>query len=364
MATRLKRFSPAWWLVVLVAVGLPSTRKAPRARVEPELIARTAMMTRASAFPDSLAQWPAWLEANERRAGVTDTGVMKRVVFADSAPRRTVWSVVYLHGFSATRQETAPVAEQIADSLHANLFETRLHGHGLPADSLASATARQWIRDAEGALAAGAALGDSVLLIGTSTGGTLAAWLATEPDSLRRMLRRIVLISPNFAVRDLRSKVLTWPWAPVLIPKLIPTHTWPARNDDQARYWTTTYSTRALFPMAALVKAVQQRPLEGWNTPSLIFASDEDAVVDADATRAWIRKVRSTTAAHIEDEWITPASGEDNHVLAGRILAPSQVAPFVQRILTFMRAKSRPTIAPSAAATLPAPPTRPAGHPA
>ena len=336
---RMRRWSPIWWLVVLLAVSLPWIARGPRARVEPEVSSRSTLITRATAFPDSLASWPAWLEANEQRAGVTDTGVMKRVVFADSVPQRTTWSVVYLHGFSATRQETAPVSEQIADSLHANLFETRLHGHGLPADSMATATARQWIRDAEAALAAGAALGDSVLLIGTSTGGTLAAWLATEPDSLRRALRKIVLVSPNFAVRDFRSKVLTWPWAPVLIPKLIPTHTWPARNADQARYWTTTYSTRALFPMAALVKAVEQRPVEGWGTPTLIFASQEDAVVDADATRSWITTVRSASTVRIEDAWITPSSGEDNHVLTGRILAPSQVDPFVQRILTFVRAK-------------------------
>jgi len=187
-------------LLVLAGLGMLWS-KGPRARLEPDGMLPSAIVTSESGFPDSLATWPAWLEANERRAGVTDTGVMKRVVFADSVPQRTTWSVVYLHGFSATRQEAAPLVEYIADSLHANLFEVRLQGHGLPADSLATASARQWIRDAESALTAGAALGDSVLLIGTSTGGTLAAWLATEPDSLRPALRRVVLISPNFAVR-------------------------------------------------------------------------------------------------------------------------------------------------------------------
>ena len=330
------RRSITWIWVTTLAVTVAIAR-GPRAEVESSQQDQRGALNAGASMPASLAEWPAWLERTERQAGVTDTGVMKRVRFADAIPSRTAWSIVYLHGFSATRQETAPLAERLADSLHTNLFETRLQGHGLPAESLSNASARQWIRDAEGALAAGAALGDSVLLIGTSTGGTLAAWLASQPASLRRGLHSVILIAPNFGVKDPRSKMLTWPWAPVLVPRIIPTHTWPARNAEQARYWTTSYSSRALFPMVALVKAMNERSLDTWTTPTLVFASDEDAVVETRDTREWLERLRATSTARIEDVTVVPTPGEDNHVLAGRITAPSQVDTFVNRILRFVR---------------------------
>lgn len=336
MSTTRGRRSISWVVATTLALALVIAF-GPRAVVESSQQDQRAALNAGVSLPASLAEWPVWMERLERQAGVTDTGVMRRVVFADSVPARTAWSIVYLHGFSATRQETAPLAERLADSLHANLFETRLQGHGLPAESLATASARQWIRDAEGALAAGAALGDSVLLIGTSTGGTLAAWLASQPASLRRGLHSVILIAPNFGVKDPRSKMLTWPWAPVLVPKVIPTHTWPARNADQARYWTTSYSSRALFPMVALVKAMNERTLDDWTTPTLVFATDEDAVVETLETRKWLDRLRASSTARIEDVTVIPSRGEDNHVLVGRITAPSQIDTFVNRILRFVR---------------------------
>ncbi len=73
-----------------------------------------------------------WLTIHEQsvaeRFGLVP-GTEKRITwFAEG--ERTAWSVVYLHGFSATRQETAPLSTLVAQALGANLFETRLSGHG------------------------------------------------------------------------------------------------------------------------------------------------------------------------------------------------------------------------------------------
>ena len=332
------RYRPTWKLAVPLAVILLVIANGPRASIEPELPPGSARITRASAFPESLSAWPAWLQAHEQRAGVTDTGTMARVVFATpSAPARTPWSVVYLHGFSATRQETAPVSEQVAAALGANLFEARLRGHGLPGDSMGVATARDWIAGAEDALALGTRLGDSVLVIATSTGGTLAAWLAAHPDVQRGALRRIALISPNFGVNGATSAVLSWPWAPVVLPRLIPSYSWTPRNEAHGRYWTTSYPSRALFPMTALVDAVHALPLREWTIPTLLLYNRADPVVDASAIEAFASRLGEEAPARVEVEPITPASGEDGHVIAGRITAPSQVTPFVDRIVRFVR---------------------------
>ena len=81
-------------LVLLILVGLAVLLGPRPAVVEPVAV---------KAAPPALAAIPAWLAEREARAGVADTGVAKRVTFADSVPQRTPYVVVYLHGFSATR---------------------------------------------------------------------------------------------------------------------------------------------------------------------------------------------------------------------------------------------------------------------
>jgi esterase/lipase len=285
-----------------------------------------------------LRELPSWLAAQEQSAGVTDRDVAKHVVFANpSAPARTTWSVIYLHGFSATRQETAPVSEEVARLLGANLYETRLTGHGLPGDSLGRVTARDWLTDAALSLAIGRALGDSILVIGTSTGGTLAVWLATASREVRSGVARLVLISPNFGPVDRAAGALTLPWATVLLPPLIPYREWTARNEEQRRYWTVRYPSTALFPMQAMVEAVRERPLDTFVTPTLVFYNRRDAVVDAARTDAWLERVARTGKAPVERVMIVPNAAEDGHVIAGRIVAPGQTATFVSRIVTFVR---------------------------
>lgn len=315
----------------LVLVALAGPRTCVR---EPDIAAVQA------AVPTSLVALPTWIADHEQRAGVTDTAVAARVRFANTtAPARTPWSVVYLHGFSATRQETAPVAERVAAALGANLFETRLHGHGLPGDSLGAVSARDWLHDAITALAIGRTLGDSVLVIGTSTGGTLGIWLATRPPAERTALQALVLISPNLGARDPRAEWLSTPWANVLLPLAIPTHSWEPRNTEHARYWTTRYPSRALFPMQALVERVRGTTLDDYTVPTLLFYHDDDDVVDSRRTLAWIERVRDRDETRLETVQVIPTQGEDHHVLTGRIVSPSQTQTFVQRIVRFVRTR-------------------------
>src|SRR3990167_6477878 len=108
--------------------------------------------------------------------------VEKTIVWADPhRRRRTPYALVYIHGFSASRQETAPLADTVAAELGANLFYTRLAGHGVDdVDAFASVTADDWKNDAREALAIGALLGEKVILVGNSTGATLALLAALE----------------------------------------------------------------------------------------------------------------------------------------------------------------------------------------
>jgi alpha-beta hydrolase superfamily lysophospholipase len=315
-------------LVLLILVGLAVLLGPRPAVVEPVAV---------KAAPPALAAIPAWLAEREARAGVADTGVAKRVTFADSVPQRTPYVVVYLHGFSATRQETAPLAEEVARALRANLFETRLRGHGLPGDSMGVARAGDWLDDAVEALEVASQLGDSLVIIGTSTGGTLATWLATHPTYGARV-HRLVLISPNFGVADGTAEWLTAPWAEPVLSRLLPWREWTARTPEQGRYWTTRYPSAALFPMQALVEVVRDKPLAEYGVPTLLFVHANDQVVDATRTAAWVARLRAAApSTPVREVPVVPRDGEDGHVVVGRILAPSRVEGFREEIVRFVR---------------------------
>jgi len=323
--------------VVLTALGLAG----PRPRVDKPAVgfAEPILAAGSKARPTEPRLLPAWLAAREAAAGVRDTGVAKRVVFVGDSVR-TPYAVVYLHGFSATRQETAPLSEAVAQALGANLYETRLTGHGLPGDSLRRVSARDWLDDAVEALAIGRTLGDSVIVIGTSTGGTLGAWLATMPASARTGLHALVLISPNFGPVDRAASVLTLPWASAVLPLFIPEREWTPRSDEQRRFWTVKYPSAPLFPMQALVEHTRSRELAGYTTPTLTFYNAADNVVDASRTLAWLDQLQALGTVREMRRAITPAAGEDDHVIVGRIVAPSQTAGFVETIVRFVRASN------------------------
>ena len=119
--------------------------------------------------PDDVS---AWLDESEAQVSGLREGEGKEVVWFDSVGARTARSVVYVHGFSADRHELDPIPQVLADSLGANLFFTRLTGHGRDNDAMGEATVQDWFQDIAEAVAVGRRLGDEVILLGTSTGGT------------------------------------------------------------------------------------------------------------------------------------------------------------------------------------------------
>ncbi|MEL6547911.1 MAG: alpha/beta hydrolase, partial [Myxococcota bacterium] len=76
-------------------------------------------------LPGSLENLEAALAAHE--SGPIVDGAEKRILF-HNGKQRTKTVLVYLHGFSASRQEIAPFVETLSQRLGANAFETRLAG--------------------------------------------------------------------------------------------------------------------------------------------------------------------------------------------------------------------------------------------
>ena len=284
------------------------------------------------ALPDDIE---GWLAESERQVAaqfplIPDTE--KRVTWYGQPGLRTPYAVVNLHGFSATRQETAPLAERVARALGANLFETRLAGHGHAERPMHAVKAEDWLADTAEALAIGMRLGEKLVVVGTSTGGTLALAMCGHPSA--RSVSDIVLISPNLQPRDGKAGWLTRPAGP-LIAKLVAgdTRSWEAHNEQQARYWSTSYPIEAAVEVMRLVDLVNARLPMGIEQNLLVLLSPEDRVVSPQATRHAFGEIIAPRKRLVEFE---DAEDPSHHVLAGDILSPGSTDGVAAIIVDFV----------------------------
>ena len=300
---------------------------------------REPVLRNPAAAPGQTAD-PAVLAARE--AGFADIvpGTAARVVWAGAEGAVTPLSVLYLHGFSATSEEIRPVPDMVAAALGANLVYARLPGHGRGPDAMAEATAGDWLDDTDLMLDVARAVGQRVLVIGTSTGGTLAAWAATEPD-MAEGIAGIAFVSPNFALADPAGVLLEWPFAAVFVPWIIGAEReFEPQNEGHATYWTTRYATQAVIRLGALLREMRGRDLSATDIPALFLFAEADSVVSARATRAAALRWGGLVTLAPQD---LPAEGADpySHVIAGDTLSPAMTAPVAEQIIGWARGLAR-----------------------
>lgn len=273
----------------------------------------------------------AYFTAQESRFDDITAGAEKRVIWHNQAEAETEWVVVYLHGFSATAQEIRPVPDQVAESLEANLIYTRLAGHGRTGAAMADATVADWLGDVAEALAAARHVGERVLILSTSTGGTLAAAVAVN-DALAQDVAGIVFVSPNFGIQNPLAPLLTFPGARYWLPTLAGAErSFEPRNAEQGKYWTASYPSVAALPMAALVKEVGGLDFGRTQIPALFWYSDNDTVVRPDLT-AEVAAGWGGPVTVVNPE-LGPEDDPDAHVIAGDIMSPGQNEVVVQGIM-------------------------------
>lgn len=262
-------------------------------------------------------------------------GVEKRVVWADAPGQQTEWAVLYVHGFSATSEEIRPVPDQVAAGLDANLIYTRLRGHGRSGDALAEGSVQAWVDDLAEGLAAARIAGQQVLILSTSTGGTLVAAIAQD-ETLMQDVAGVVFVSPNFGIANPVARLLSWPaaryWLPVLAGQR---REFEARNEAHGTYWTTEYPSVAVMPMAALIDASMKMDHSQSTVPALFWFATADSVV------------RPDLSAQVADQWggpaevvnpvMTSADDPQSHVIAGDIMSPVQTESTVLGILNWAR---------------------------
>lgn len=276
-----------------------------------------------------------YFESVESRYDDITPDVEKRVIWAGQKETRTPISLLYIHGFSATSQEIRPVPDRIAKALGANLVYTRLRGHGRDSAAMAEATANDWMFDTAEGLAAARAVGDKVIVLSTSTGGTLAAAAAMDPE-LSKDVVGMIFVSPNFGINDPFAFLLTLPGARYFVPVLMGkerSHT--SDKLDQNLYWTLSYPWVSVMPMAALVKKVAALDFSQTTVPALFWFSETDHVVRPDVTQKIADKWGGPATVKIVK--MGPNDDPSSHVITGDIMSPDQTDLTVTGMLEWIK---------------------------
>lgn len=176
-----------------------------------------------------------------------------RIIWADSTHSKTKFSVIYLHGFSASQEEGDPVHENFAKKFGCNLYLARLADHGLDsAEQLLYFTPDRWWASSKEALAIGKALGENVIIMSTSTGGTMALMLAARyPQDVFALLN----LSPNISINDPNAWLANNPWG-LQIARMVVGSNYRTIKADAAldRYWNHHYRLEAVVQLEELLE--------------------------------------------------------------------------------------------------------------
>lgn len=275
----------------------------------------------------------AYLAAQEAQVPDVIAGQEKQIIWQGQPGVKTPLAVLYVHGFSASLQEIRPVPDRMAAELGANLVYTRLQGHGRsdPA-AMAEASVQGWMRDLAEGIAVARQVGERVVILSTSTGGTLVAGALPQSDVMHDVAG-VAFVSPNFGLNTPLAPILTWPAARTWVPYIAgEQRTFEPRNPGQKDYWTTSYPTVAILPMAALVQQVQDVAYEATDIPALFFFSRDDQVVRAEATQK-IMDRWGGPKTYIDPGAMGPDDDTNAHVIAGDIMSPGKTDMAVQALV-------------------------------
>ena len=263
-----------------------------------------------------------YLIKSEQQFSDIRQGVSKKIIWANKKNTKTPISIVYIHGFTASSEEVRPLPDLIAKDINANLYFTRLSGHGRTSNAMGNSSIQNWMNDLHEAIEIGSRIGKKVIILSSSTGGTISVTSALNKKLSSKILGYI-FISPNFGINNKFANLISWPfseyWLQLILGK---TMKHSPRNENNKKYWTMSYPTNALIPMARLVNEVHNKDFSNIKKPALFYFSMEDKVVNPQK----IKKFISGWGGKSTTEIIKLSKDDDkySHVLAGYIISPNQ----------------------------------------
>ncbi len=283
---------------------------------EPEIPVYTQNMP---VLPLELNEMEPYVNTREAKVYLRDENNAK-IVWANDTPAVTEYVFLYLHGFSASRMEGDPVHRNIAQKFNSNLYLARLTGHGLKHNQLGNFTAENIWKSALEELAIAEKLGKKVIIISTSTGGTLALKMAADfPDKVYALIN----LSPNIKIKNPAAGLLNEPWG-LQIARLVyggESRTIKHKQPEAPQYWDTIYPAEATVQLEELLETTMlESTFEKVKCPvlNLYYYKDEenqDQVVDVSV----IPEMHEQLGTPIDKKRIKALETPGDHVIASHV---------------------------------------------
>lgn len=244
--------------------------------------------------PDPVAAERRLTESEGRVEGLRPAA-QSRISWSPAGKVRTPLCIVYLHGFKASHPEGDPVHQRVADDLECNLMLGRIKGHGLnrerplidlqPGDLTSSACRATDI---------GLALGEKVVLMGTSTGASLALWLAGRPE-YRDRVHALALFAPLVDFYGYPSLLLKNRFSRTLL-SLVPGPSYLLRGRTGSRreseIWYNRYALRGALTLGRFVEhSMVPETFQRVTQPLFAGYWPGDRVASPAAVRSMVRQV-------------------------------------------------------------------------
>lgn len=269
-----------------------------------------------------------------------------RIVWAnDSTKAKTEYAIVYLHGFSASQEEGTPVHTNLAKKFGCNLYLARLAEHGIDTtEQLVNLTAQKYWNSVKEAYAIGKQLGQKVILVGTSTGGTNALHLAaTYPD-----VYALILLSPNIQIFDPNAWLINNHWG-LQIGRIVTKSNYVTPADQRPlykQYWNSPYRLEAVANLQEYLETTMKpETFAKIKQPTLLlyYYKDQvhqDSVVRVGAMQKMFQQLGTPTA--LKQELAMPNTG--NHVIGSYIKSNDYQGVEAAITLFMMRTLKMPLI--------------------
>jgi len=261
-----------------------------------------------------------YIKANEAKHKLRPNNEARIIWANDSLKTKTEYAIVYIHGFSASQEEGAPVHMNIAKKFGCNMYLSRLAEHGIDTtEQLVNLTAEKYWNSVKEAYAIGKQLGNKVILVGTSTGGTNALHLA----SVYPEINALILLSPNIQIFDDNAWIANNPWG-LQMGKLITGSGYITPKDSRPifkQYWNYHFRLESVANLQEYLETTMlPETFQKVKQPTLMlyYYRDEihqDSVVKVSAMKKMFEQLG--TPSELKREKAMPNTGD--HVIGSYI---------------------------------------------
>lgn len=254
-------------------------------------------------FPKKKFEYPN-VSQSKFVALASDPVNLKKYITLDSKKKyvgelkKRPYGICYIHGFLSNPKKIEPIISKLAKKLKANLFFTRLRGHGYKGNTtpLKNAKAQDWIRDTLECFEMARRTGKKSIIIATKVGATLATLVTLNTSYKPEFL---ILISPNYGFKSKKAFLLKGYLGGFVAKMAFSSYVKPQTkkaSQSKEEDSTSNLPVRALKQVALLSAAIQKQDFSQIRSSVLMIYSKKDKILNPHLIESHYSQIKSYKA--------------------------------------------------------------------